>query len=102
MPGRKTIDAKVEYVKAQGQTRDHTCHWPGCEKQVPPAMWGCRFHWYILPQHLRNKIWGAFRPGQEEDLNVSKRYLKVAREVQEWIKEYIARGPVPSHDPRDY
>lgn len=83
----KDIGKKVRYVKSQGQTRDHHCHWPGCKEQVPPALWGCRKHWYRLPKHLRDRIWETFRPGQEKNMTPSKEYLKVAQEVQEWIKE---------------
>jgi hypothetical protein len=84
---RVSIGEKVRYVKRQGQTRDHHCHWPGCEAQVPPAMWGCRKHWYRLPQRLRNLIWSTFRPGQETNWTPSRAYLDAAREVQEWIEE---------------
>lgn len=77
---------KADQVRAAKQTRAHTCHWPDCTKQVPPAMWGCRTHWYMLPATLRAKVWRAYRPGQEEDLNVSADYLTVADEVQAWIK----------------
>jgi hypothetical protein len=79
---------KAAYVRSQRQTREHTCHWPGCEKQVPPAMWGCRPHWYRLPAALRNKIWHAYRPGQENDLRPSQEYLDAANEVQQWIREH--------------
>ena len=56
---------KANYVRSQTQTRDHICHWPGCNKQVPPAMWGCKAHWFKLPLPLRNAIWAAYVPGQE-------------------------------------
>lgn len=49
-------------------------------------MWGCKKHWFALPVGLRNKIWAAYRPGQEEDGRPSRRYVEVAREVEEWIK----------------
>jgi hypothetical protein len=92
---RKTpvpISEKVEYVKKQGQTRNHHCHWPGCDRQVPPAVWGCRPHWYTLPKELRNRIWQAYRPGQEIDQKPSETYVTVAREVQAWIERYLERG----------
>lgn len=76
---------KAAYVKRQGQTRDHHCHWPGCTKQVPPAMWGCQGHWFKLPMRLRNRIWATYKPGQEINGTPSANYLKVAREVQDWI-----------------
>ena len=80
------IQKKVEYVKSQGQTRNHTCHWPNCEEQVPPAMWGCKKHWYKLPQALRNKIWATYKPGQEVNMTPSVAYLEAAKEVQNWIE----------------
>lgn len=82
------ISAKVAHVKAARQTRLHQCHWPGCPLQVPPAKWGCRAHWYALPKALRDKIWRAYRPGQENNVSlVSASYVAVAREVQEWIAQ---------------
>jgi hypothetical protein len=63
----------------------HTCHWPGCPKKVPPAMWGCSKHWFALPLALRNRIWSTYRPGQEVTKTPSVEYLIAAREVQEWI-----------------
>lgn len=76
---------KVAYVLRQGQTRQHHCHWPGCERQVPPAKWGCRQHWYSLPMDLRNAIWRAYVPGQERTGKPSAAYVAAARAVQEWI-----------------
>jgi len=84
---RKGIGAKVAYAKAQGQTRDHECHWPGCGRQVPPAMWGCLPHWKRLPDELRTAIWLAYQPGQEKTLTPSREYVNVARRVQAWIQE---------------
>lgn len=83
---RKRIKEKIAYVKSQSQTREHHCHWPGCKKQVPPAMWGCYTHWRMLPKLLRDKIWATFRPGQEVTMTPSKEYLEAADEVQQWIR----------------
>lgn len=82
------IDTKRAYVKSQGQTRSHECHWTGCRKQVPPAYWGCAPHWARLPKNLRDEIWRTFAPGQEVDMTPSEEYLDVADRVQEWIKKY--------------
>jgi len=84
--------SKVAYVKSQRQTCKHGCHWPGCILQVPPAMWGCTRHWFRLPKNLRDRIWAAYRPGQERDLSPSDSYMDVAREVQLWIR--LHGGPV--------
>lgn len=79
------MSTKADYVKSQGQTRKHHCHWPGCDKQVPPAMWGCNTHWFALPTSLRSKVWQAYRPGQEVDMTPSEDYMEVMHQVQEWI-----------------
>ena len=88
-----TMNPKVRHVLSAGQTRKHHCHWPGCEKQVPPAMWGCRTHWYSLPKDLRDKVWRAYQPGQEATMTPSAEYLDVAREVQAWIAQHHPPAP---------
>ena len=79
------MNTRADYVRGQGQTRNHHCHWPSCDRQVPPAVWGCRPHWYALPKALRDRVWRAFRPGQEVTGKPSEPYVAVAREVQAWI-----------------
>ena len=64
----------------------HTCHWPGCSREVPPKMWGCAKHWFKLPLHLRNEIWRTYRPGQEITKTPADDYIMAARAVQDWIK----------------
>ena len=86
-------ESKADYVRRQPQDRNHTCHWPGCERQVPPAMWGCKPHWFKLPRLLRAKVWRAYEPGQEQRMDPSDEYRKVAREVQDWI---ASQAPTPS------
>ena len=89
-----TVGQKADHVRgeiASGRTAGHHCHWPGCETRCAPAAWGCKKHWYMLPQALRNKVWRAYRPGQEATKTPSRDYVAVAREVQNWI---IANHPV--------
>lgn len=88
-----SIGEKGDYVKRQRQTRNHHCHWIGCEAQVPPAMWGCKKHWFMLPRNLRNEIWRTYQPGQEVDMTPSAEYLAVAQRVQNWIADYQNRNP---------
>jgi hypothetical protein len=82
------VGAKAAYVKAQKQTRSHGCHWTGCKRQVPPAMWGCKEHWFRLPAELRARIWKAYRPGQERTMTPSREYLDAARAVDDWIRDH--------------
>lgn len=81
------MTTKADYVRGQGQTRKHTCHWPGCGKQVPPAMWGCAPHWFALPAKIRAAIWRAFEPGQEQTMTPSDEYMEAADAAQRWIRE---------------
>ena len=82
-----THEDKADYVRRQKQDRAHTCHWPGCTQQVPPAVWGCKQHWFKLPKRLRDAIWSTYRPGQEQTMTPSAAYLQVANQVQAWIRE---------------
>jgi hypothetical protein len=79
---------KADYVQRQKQDRPHSCHWPGCKQQVPPAKWGCAAHWFQLPKELRDLIWSTYRPGQEKDMRPSRAYLDAANKVQKWIKAF--------------
>lgn len=81
---------KFAHVRNAGQTRGHGCHWPGCEAQCPPAKWGCSRHWFTLPKPMRDRIWRAYRAGQEEDLRPSESYFEAARAAQAWIAEHLA------------
>lgn len=80
--------SKADYVRSairSGRSGGHHCHWPGCDRDVPPAAWGCYEHWRKLPKALQHRIWQTFRPGQEKTKTPSREYVAVAREVQEWI-----------------
>ncbi len=83
-----TTTQKVQHVLRAKQDRNHHCHWPGCPELVPPAWWGCRRHWYMLPTPIRDRIWKAYRPGQENDMRPSEEYINVALEAQRWIQEH--------------
>lgn len=82
--------SKADYVRSQGQTRNHHCHWPDCDKQVPPAMWGCMGHWKALPKDLQARIWATYVPGQEVSGTPSRAYLEAAKAVQDWIRANLA------------
>jgi hypothetical protein len=79
--------SKFDYVRSEARkpVGGHHCHWPNCDKPVPPAMWGCKQHWSKLPMRLRSRIWATYRPGQEISKTPSAEYVAVAHDVQEWI-----------------
>jgi hypothetical protein len=86
--------SKVDYVRSEARkpAGKHHCHWPDCDKPVPPAMWGCKAHWFKLPMRLRSRIWATYRPGQEISKTPSAEYLTVAHEVQDWIASAMSAG----------
>lgn len=83
--------SKADYVLSQSQTRPHFCHWPNCTRQVPPAMWGCKEHWFRLPLDIRKRIWATYRPGQEKDKKPSQAYIEAAQAARKWIEEHESR-----------
>lgn len=67
----------------------HLCHWPSCRRAVPPRMWGCRRHWFKLPQRIRDAIWHAYVPGQEERKDPSSEYLEAAQRAEKFATAII-------------
>lgn len=57
----------------------HTCHATACEKRVPPSMWGCKRHWFMVPKQIRDRVWATYRPGQEDDWKPTRAYLEAAK-----------------------
>ena len=57
---KESPDAMAKRRKGPGSNGadDHpdarTCHWPGCERQIPPHYWACAEHWAALPKRLRD------------------------------------------------
>jgi hypothetical protein len=50
-------------------------------------------HWYALPMGMRNRLWAAYRPGQEDDKAPSHAYCLVARECVEFVAQREGRVP---------
>jgi hypothetical protein len=68
----------------------HTCHWPGCDKTVQVALWGCRPHWFRLPKPLRDQLVATCsRPGQETTArDPSEAHMRAVLDVERWIETY--------------
>jgi hypothetical protein len=45
-------------------------------------MLACRAHWYALPRRIRDRIWRAYRDGQEIDKQPSDEYSDAFDEAQ--------------------
>ncbi len=69
----------------------HTCHAIGCDKEVPPEMFMCRRHWYMVPVAGRRAIWATYRPGQCDDWNPSGAYCRNAARAVRIVAEKEGR-----------
>ena len=63
----------------------HHCHATGCTAPVPPEMFACRRHWFMLPRPLRNDIWKTYRVGQCDDWQISHAYANAARSAVRFL-----------------
>lgn len=59
----------------------HLCHAKECKTSVPPSLFMCRRHWYMVPVNLRHKVWATYRPGQEIDKHPTREYLEITRQA---------------------
>lgn len=66
---------------------EHTCHARGCNTPVPPRMFMCRTHWFMLPRSTRDLIWEHYTPGQEITKTPSPEYIEVAQAAVDWLAE---------------
>jgi hypothetical protein len=73
----------------------HTCHADGCDLHVPPAMFMCRRHWFMLPKAMRDAVWAEYVPGQENRMDPTDSYLDVATSAVRWIALQEGRGQSP-------
>jgi len=63
----------------------HTCHAAGCSRKVPPVMFMCKRHWFMLTPELRAAIWRTYRPGQCDDWKISQAYADAATAAVRWL-----------------
>ena len=71
--------------------KGHLCHARGCKAPVPPRMFMCRGHWFMVPKPLRDEVWRTYRPGQEITKDPTREYLDVTDvAIREVAKKEIA------------
>lgn len=70
------------------EERQHTCHAMGCDEHVPPAMFMCRRHWFMVPKDMRNEIWRTYRPGQESTYRPSAAYIAASTTAVNWLADH--------------
>lgn len=56
----------------------HICHAKKCTQEVPPKMFMCNKHWFMLPKQLRDLVWKVYVPGQEIRKDPTPEYLKIS------------------------
>ncbi len=72
---------------------NHTCHADHCTVAVPPKMFMCKNHWYMVPSRVRRMVWATYVPGQEIRKDPTMEYLEVTREA---IAVVAAKEVTPS------
>lgn len=71
----------------------HHCHATDCETPVPPVMFMCKKHWYMVPKLMRDRIWATYRPGQCDDWKPSAAYCDAAKAAVTAVAEKEGRVP---------
>ncbi len=46
---------------------------------IPKKMLMCGLHWRQVPRNIQRLVWATYRPGQEEDLQLSPAYVDAMR-----------------------
>jgi len=57
----------------------HHCHMTNCNVSVPPEMFACRKHWFMVPKPLRDETWRTYEDGQCDTWDASSAYCQAAR-----------------------
>lgn len=56
----------------------------------------CRRHWYMVPTHIRRRVWLHYRAGQCDDKRPSRAWHEAADEAIKavWERENSCRGSI--------
>ena len=73
------------------------CRQPGgCDRGASQASWGCKPHWFKLPQHLRDNLWRADRDERAATGRLGPAWAAAAAEAEAWILEQQSKPKRPS------
>lgn len=61
------------------------CRWPGCDAKIPREKWSCDKHWHMIPLRFQHRLFANYHPNQDETRSVSREYLAIVREFEEWV-----------------
>lgn len=65
----------------------HVCHARGCSTLVPPRMFMCKRHWYMVTPGTRARIWDNYVPGQERRKDPTEAYLMATMKARDEVTE---------------
>lgn len=71
----------------------HSCHATGCRTAIPPDLFMCKYHWFLLKREMRAAIWRTYRPGQCDDWNISQAYSDAAKQAIIYIAGIEGKAP---------
>lgn len=57
---------------------DHHCHAIGCSAHCKPEHLMCAPHWRMVPAKHQQAVYRAYRPGQCDDMDISRAWLVAA------------------------
>lgn len=66
----------------------HTCHARDCTTEIPPSLFMCKKHWFMLPASMRTLLWKEYEKGQEISKKPSTGYLLRAEECRYWVYQH--------------
>lgn len=69
---------KLQLAALHQRRVEHTCHAQGCNAHVKPELLMCRRHWFMVPSNIRTAVNVHYRPGQCEDMDVSRPWSDAA------------------------
>ena len=59
--------------------------------EVDPGLLCCKPHWFMIPKPLRQRVWKAYRKGQEVTKDPTPEYLAAAKAAIAAVAERDAR-----------
>jgi len=66
-------------------TYGHRCHAKKCNELIPPKLFMCHKHWYMVPSSMQRMIWHFYVAGQEVRKDPSREYITAAFQAIEYV-----------------
>lgn len=66
-----------------------------CDNKIDSKYFMCTKHWRMVPWPLQRELWNNYRPGQENDMQISAEYMRVAHIIINRVAESEKHGQYP-------